>query len=90
MTINSSLGVKIEKPKKLRNLFEYFFGEDQSRYVLEIDPKNIIEVEKILKNGNIYFEKIGFTQKNFFEIEAEMKMSINELFEINNQWYNSY
>ena len=90
MTINSSLGVKIEKPKKLRNLFEYFFGEDQSRYVLEIDPKNIIEVEKILKNGNIYFEKIGFTQKNFFEIEAEMKMGINELFEINNQWYNSY
>ncbi len=90
MTINSNLGVKIEKPRKLRNLFEYFFGEDQSRYVLEIDPKNIIQVEEILKNGNIYFEKIGFTQKNFFEIEDEMKMSINELFEINNEWYNSY
>ena len=35
----SNFGIKIQKPKKLTNLFEYFFGEDQRRYVLEIDPK---------------------------------------------------
>ena len=40
MSIASNYGVKINKPKKLTNLLEYFFGEDQSRYVLEIDPKN--------------------------------------------------
>ena len=39
MAISSNYGVKIQKPKKLTNLFEYFFGEDQGRYILEIDPK---------------------------------------------------
>ena len=42
MSINSNYGVKIQKPKKLTNIIEYFFGEDQSRYILEIDKKNFI------------------------------------------------
>ena len=33
MVMSSEIGVKIEKPKKLRNLNEYFFGEDQGRYI---------------------------------------------------------
>ena len=90
MSIGSNLGVKIEKPKKLRNLSQYFFGEDQGRYILEIDKKNLIKVEKILKKNNIYYENIGFTQKKYFEIEGEMKIDINDLFKINNQWYNNY
>ena len=48
-------------------------------------------VEKsILKENNVYFEIIGFTQNEFFEIEKELKISINDLFKINNQWYNNY
>ena len=49
---NGGAWVKIEKPKELRNLKEYFFGEDQSRYILEIDKKNLQNVEKILKNND--------------------------------------
>ena len=90
MSIASNLGVKIQKPKKLTNLNEYFFGEDQSRYILEIDKKNLQHVEKILKNNNIYYENIGITQKTMFEIEGEMKTNVNDLFKINNQWYNNY
>ena len=90
MCINSNLGVKVEKPKKLRNLSEYLFGEDQGRYILEIDQKNLKNVEKILSNGNIYFEKLGFTQQKYFEIEGEMKTDINVLLKKNNQWYNNY
>ena len=90
MSINSNFGARIEKPKKLNNLIEYFFGEDQGRYILEISVSNYKKVEKILKNGNIYFEKIGVTQKDFFEIEGEFKISINNLSKINNQWYNNY
>ena len=74
----------------MRNLAQYFFGEDQGRYVLEIDKKNLISVEKILKNNDIFYENIGTTQVDYFEIEGEMKLSINDLYKINNQWYNNY
>ena len=90
MCIGTPFGVKIEKPKKIRNLTEYFFGEDQGRYVLEIKFNNFKKVEKILKTNNIFYENIGFTQKKFFEIKDEMKIDINDLFNINNQWYNNY
>ena len=90
MSIGSSLGIKIEKSKKLRNLNEYFFGEDQGRYVLEIDEKNLAKVEKFLKNSNIFYEIIGKTQEKYFEIEGEMKLDINVLYDINNQWYNNF
>ena len=90
MSISSGLGVKIEKPKKLRNLFEYFFGEDQGRYILEINQKSLSNVENLLKNANIFYENIGKTQKNYFEIDGEMKCSINDLYKINHQWYNNF
>jgi phosphoribosylformylglycinamidine synthase subunit PurL len=90
MVFSSNFGVKIQKPKKLSNLFKYFFGEDQGRYVLEIDNKNLQKVEKRLKDNNIYYEFIGNTQKDYFEIEGEMKITIKDLFKANNKWYNNY
>ena len=90
MSIASDFGIKIQKPKKLTNLYEYFFGEDQGRYILEIDQKNIKKVEKKLKENNIYYENIGNTQKDYFEIEDELKINVKELFKINNEWYNKF
>ncbi len=90
MSMGSNLGIKVEKSNKLRDLNEYFFGEDQGRYVIEIDEKNLASVEKFLKNGNIYYEIIGKTQEKFFEIENEMKIETNSLYKVNNQWYNNY
>ena len=88
--MSSNYGAKILKPKKLTNLFEYFFGEDQGRYILEIDQKNLKKVEKKLKDNNIYYENIGNTQKDNFEIEDEFKINNKDLFKINNEWYNKY
>jgi len=90
MALNSNYGAKIQKPKKLTNLFKYFFGEDQARYIIEIDSSNSSKIKKILKDNNVYFENIGITQKNYFEIEGELKISTKELFKINNEWYNNY
>ncbi len=90
MSIGSKYGLKIEKQKNLRNLTQYLFGEDQGRYLLEIKEENLNDTVKLLKNSNIYYENIGNTQKDYFEIEGEMKLSINDLFKINNQWYKSY
>ena len=90
MSIGSKYGLKIEKQKNLRNLTQYLFGEDQGRYLLEIKEENLNDTIKLLKNSNIYYENIGNTQKDYFEIEGEMKLSINDLFKVNNQWYNNY
>ncbi len=90
MSMGSNYGVRIDKPKKLTDLFKYFFGEDQGRYVLEIDRNNLKKVENILKNNNVFYENIGFTQKDYFEIQKELKIDIKELYKINNQWYNNY
>ena len=90
MTINSNFGAKIHKPKKLNNLFKYFFGEDQARYIIEVDINNLAKVEKTLKDSEIYYEIIGNTQKEYFEIEGELKISTKDLFKINHEWYNNY
>ena len=90
MSIGTDFGVKINKPKKLTNLIKYFFGEDQSRYILEIDIENLEQIERILIKNDIFYENIGYTQKDQFEIENEMKINVKELQKINNQWYNNY
>ena len=56
MSIGSEYGAKIFKPKKLTNVYEYFFGEDQARYIIEIDKLILNKVEKILKENNIYMK----------------------------------
>jgi len=90
MSMGSNYGIKINKTRKLTNPFKYFFGEDQGRYILEVNKNNLEKIEKILKNNNIFYENIGLTQKNYFEIEGELKIDVKELYKINNQWYNSY
>ena len=90
MAMSSNYGAKILKPKKLTNLFKYFFGEDQARYIIEVENNCLSKVKKILRDGNIYFEEIGVTQEDNFEIDGDLKISTKELFEINNQWYNNF
>ena len=41
-------------------------------------------------DNNIYYEIIGNTQKDYFEIDGELKISVKELFKLNNEWYNNY
>ena len=90
MCMGTEFGIKIDKPKKLTNLIQYFFGEDQGRYLIEIDNDNLKKTEEILMQNNIFYDKIGITQKDYFEINEEMKIDIKSLYKINNKWYNNY
>jgi phosphoribosylformylglycinamidine synthase II len=90
MSLSSEYGLKIERPKKLSNLMEYYFGEDQGRYLLEIEPKDLEKVTKTLSENNIFNEIVATVQKDNFEIVDELKININDLYKINNKWYNSY
>jgi phosphoribosylformylglycinamidine synthase II len=90
MSISSNYGLKIEKPKTLFNLIEYFFGEDQGRYIIEVESSNIDNVKKILKENNVFSEIIATVQKDNFEIIGEFKMHVKDLCTANNKWYNNY
>ncbi len=90
MCMPSGYGLKIDKPTKLSNLMEYYFGEDQGRYLLEVEPKNLKKIIKILSENNIFNEKVAIVQKNKFEIPGELNINIKDLYNINNTWYNSY
>ena len=90
MSMHSGIGVKLEKPKKLSNIIEYLFGEDQGRYILEIEKSKLLKAEKLMKDNNVFFEMIGKTQNDLFELSGEFAINVKELSNINNQWYNNY
>ena len=90
MSLLSGHGLKIEKPKKLSNLMEYYFGEDQGRYLLEIELNNLEKIKKILNENNIFNEIIGTVQKDYFELSGALKIHINDLYKSNNKWYYNY
>ena len=90
MCFSSGYGLKIEKPNKLSNSMEYYFGEDQGRFLIEIEPKNFQDVMNSLKKNNIFNEKVASVQKDYFEVLGEFRSDINELYKVNNKWYNNY
>jgi phosphoribosylformylglycinamidine (FGAM) synthase-like enzyme len=90
MSLSSNLGLKIDKPKKLSNLMEYYFGEDQGRYLIEIEKNQLNKVKKILKENNIFNEIVATVQKDYFEVDGKMKIKINDLYKTNNKWYHNY
>ena len=91
----SSIGIEIRgcRSKSSKNnikIHEYLFGEDQSRYILEVKERNIKEVCKILKKNSVYYDKIGITQKDNFDVDNEFKINLNELIKANNFWFQNY
>ena len=90
MSLSSNLGLEIERPKELSNIMEYYFGEDQGRYLIEIEKKNTDVIQKILKENNIFNEIVAKVQKDYFEVAGELKIKINDLYNINNKWYYNY
>mgnify|MGYP006121648533 CR=1 FL=1 len=89
MTFNSGYGIKLNKPKNLSNLMEYYFSEDQGRYLIEIELENLKNVNNILNENNVFNEIVGTVQKNYFEMSGEFKINTNDLYETNNTWYNN-
>ena len=90
MCTKNMIGAKIKIPKNYMKIHEYLFGEDQSRYIIEIEEKNIKKVNKVLKDNNIFFENIGKTQKNYLEVENKLKIGLNELNESRKFWFENY
>ena len=90
MCIFGDIGAKIKKPKDRINPHEYFFGEDQSRYIVEVNQKNKDEVCKILEKNSVYYEIIGSTKKEGLELEKEFDVKLSDLYKINSFWFRNF
>jgi len=90
MCIKGNKGIKIEKTKNLMSDIEYFFAEDQGRYIVEINQKDLKEVTKILDKNLVHHEKIGIIIDNDVIINKETKVPIDELKTSYNNWLTNY
>ena len=90
MCIKGDKGIQIKKPKFLINEIEYFFAEDQGRYLIEINPKDLKEVSKILDKNSVHYDEIGKIIDKEMIIDQKTKLTIDELKSYNTNWLKSY
>ena len=68
-----------KKPNYLINKFEYLFGEDQGRYIVEIEKDNLKNVTEILEKNSVHFDELGIVNTNDLIIDDKSKVSIDDL-----------
>tara|TARA_Y100000590_G_scaffold285257_1_gene321015 strand:+ start:6642 stop:8834 length:2193 start_codon:yes stop_codon:yes gene_type:complete len=90
MCLYSKIGAKIKVPRDNITMHEYLFGEDQSRYLIEINEKNKNQVIKTLEKSSVYYDYIGKTQKDSLNLEKEFDMKLSDLIKLNCSWFKSY
>ena len=90
MCIKGKKGIHIKKPKYLINEIEYFFAEDQGRYIVEINKKDFKKVSDILNKNAVHFDELGTITENELFINEKTKVSIDELSTSNKSWLNNY
>ena len=90
MCIKVKKGIKINKLKNLVNKFEYFFGEDQGRYLIEIKKENLNPVKEILNKSSVHFDELGIVDENIVSIDGELNYSIEELKDSHKKWLRNF
>ena len=90
MCIKGDKGIKIKKSKSLISEIEYLFSEDQGRYIIEIDPKNLKEVTKILDKNSVHHEELGIIIEKEMIINEKTKVTIDELKSYNTNWLTNF
>ena len=90
MCLKGKKGIKINQLKGLINKFEYFFGEDQARYLVEIQKENLPKVDKILKENSVHYDELGTVVDENIEFSDEIKLSIDDLEKSYKSWLRKY
>ncbi|MDC0945068.1 phosphoribosylformylglycinamidine synthase subunit PurL [Candidatus Pelagibacter sp.] len=90
MCIKGNKGIKLKKTKNLINEIEYLFAEDQGRYLIEIDPKDLDKVALILDKNSVYYEEVGIITDKDMIINNKTKVTIDELKSYNTNWLTNY
>jgi len=90
MCIKGKKGIKLKKPNYLINQFEYFFGEDQGRYIIEIEKENFDKIKEILNKSSIHYDMLGILTESDIFIDSKSKVTIDELISSNTNWLTNY
>jgi phosphoribosylformylglycinamidine synthase len=90
MCIKGNKGINIKKPKYLINEIEYFFAEDQGRYIIEITKKDLKKVTDLLNKNAVHFDELGTINENQLFINDKTKVTIDELITSNTSWLTNY
>jgi phosphoribosylformylglycinamidine synthase len=70
MSLSSNIGISINSERKNH---EYFFGEDQSRYLIEIDKKNEEALNKLARNIMSKLSVLVILQKKILKLKILVK-----------------
>lgn len=90
MCIKGKKGIKISPIKGLINKFEYFFGEDQGRYVIELSKKNLENAKQILEENSVHYDEIGTVDKSKIVFDNKINLSVDDLEKENITWLRKY
>ena len=90
MCIEGNIGIEIKKPNSLLNEFEYFFSEDQGRYIIEISKSDIKKVTSILEKNAVHYDEIGTLVGKSVSFNEKTIVPVDELKSYNNNWFKNY
>ena len=90
MCIKGKKGINIKKPHYLIKQFEYLFGEDQGRYIIEIEKENFSKVKEILSKSSAHYDELGIVIEKDIIIDDKSKVSIEELNVSDKTWLSKY
>jgi phosphoribosylformylglycinamidine synthase len=90
MCIKGNKGINLKKPKYLINEIEYFFAEDQGRYVIEVNKDSLKKVTDILNKNAVHYDELGTINEDQLFINEKTKVSIDELTTSNTNWLTNY
>jgi len=90
MCIKGKKGATLKKPNYLINEFEYLFGEDQGRYIIEIEKNNLKNVTEILEKNSVHYDELGTVNENELVINDKSKVTIDELIKSHTNWLTNY
>ena len=90
MCIKGNKGLELKIPKFLINEIEYFFAEDQGRYIIEVSLEDLKDVIKILDKNSVHYDQIGKIIDKQLIINQKTKVTIDELKSYNTNWLKEY
>ena len=90
MCIKGNRGIELKISKSLINEIEYFFAEDQGRYIIEVSPEDLKDVIKILEKNSVHYDHLGKIIDKDMIINQKTKVTIDELKSCNTNWLKEY
>jgi phosphoribosylformylglycinamidine synthase len=90
MCIKGNKGINLKKPKYLINEIEYYFAEDQGRYIIEVSKNSLKKVTDILGKNAVHFDELGTINEDQLFINEKTKVTIDELRTSNTNWLTNY